>query len=114
GPHATAKDVALHVLSVVGVSGAVGYAVEFAGECVRAMQMEERMTLCNLAIELGARFGMIAPDETTFAYLKGRPFAPQGAAFDEAVRHWAALASRSEEHTSELQSREKLVCRLLL
>lgn len=96
GPHATAKDVALHVLSVVGVSGAVGYAVEFAGECVRAMQMEERMTLCNLAIELGARFGMIAPDETTFAYLKGRPFAPQGAAFDEAVRHWAALASEPD------------------
>jgi len=92
-PAATAKDVILYVIGRLGVSAASGCAVEFAGDAVRAFTMEERMTICNLSIELGARFGMIAPDDTTFAYLKGRAFAPKDALFDEAVAHWRTLPS---------------------
>jgi 3-isopropylmalate/(R)-2-methylmalate dehydratase large subunit len=90
---ATAKDVILHVIGQLGVAGAVGHAVEFAGDAVRAFDMEARMTLCNLAIEMGARLGMIAPDDVTFDYLRGRPYSPQGPAFDDAVVAWRALAS---------------------
>ncbi|CAM3941115.1 3-isopropylmalate dehydratase large subunit [Bordetella tumbae] len=89
----TAKDVILHVIGVLGTSVATGYAVEFAGECVRAFDMEARMTLCNLAIEMGARVGMVAPDEVTYAYLSGRPYAPQGQNFDKAVQYWTTLPS---------------------
>ena len=89
----TAKDIALHLIGKLGVAGGVGHAIEFAGPVISAMTMEERLTLCNLSIELGARFGLVAPDETTFAYLKDRPFAPKGAAFDTAVADWCALGT---------------------
>lgn len=91
GPGVTAKDVILHLIGALGADSGVGHAVEYAGSTVRAMSIEERLTLCNPSVELGARSGMIAPDETTFAYLRGRRFAPQGEAFDRAVAHWATL-----------------------
>ncbi|MDR5782789.1 3-isopropylmalate dehydratase large subunit [Caballeronia sp. LZ065] len=93
---ATAKDVILHVIGKLGVAGAVGHALEFAGDAVRSFDMEARMTLCNLAIEMGARLGMIAPDDVTFDYLRGRPFAPQGDAFDTAVAAWRQLATDAD------------------
>jgi 3-isopropylmalate/(R)-2-methylmalate dehydratase large subunit len=89
----TAKDLILGIIGAIGVEGGTGYAVEYTGEAVRALSMEGRMTLCNMSIEGGARAGMIAPDETTFAYLKGRPFAPKGDAWDEAVARWRQLPS---------------------
>jgi 3-isopropylmalate/(R)-2-methylmalate dehydratase large subunit len=92
-PTVSAKDLALHILSRVGVQGGAGHVVEYAGEAVRAMAMEARMTLCNLTIEMGARAGLVAPDATTFAYLKGRPAAPQGLAWDRALEHWRTLSS---------------------
>ena len=85
----TAKDIALGIIGKIGTDGATGHVIEYAGEAIRALSMEGRMTLCNMSIEAGARAGMVAPDETTFAYLKGRRFAPQGAAWDEAVAHWS-------------------------
>ena len=93
GPAVTAKDIALHWIAKLGADGASGYAIEYAGPAVRALSMEGRMTLCNLSIEGGARLGMVAPDETTFAYLKGRPYAPEGADWDKAVTYWATLPS---------------------
>jgi len=87
----TAKDIILDIIGKIGTDGATGYAVEYAGSAIRALSMEGRMTICNMSIEAGARAGMIAPDETTFAYLKGRRFSPQGAAWDEAVAHWHTL-----------------------
>jgi 3-isopropylmalate/(R)-2-methylmalate dehydratase large subunit len=87
----TAKDIILDIIGKIGTDGATGYAVEYAGSAIRALSMEGRMTICNMSIEAGARAGMIAPDETTFAYLKGRRFSPQGAAWDEAVAHWKTL-----------------------
>ena len=92
-PGVTAKDVALYIMSKITTSGATGYFVEYAGEAIRALSMEGRLTLCNLSIEMGARGGFIAPDETTFAYLKGRPYAPQGADWDRAVERWKQLKS---------------------
>ncbi|MGV3729208.1 MAG: 3-isopropylmalate dehydratase large subunit [Sphingopyxis sp.] len=92
-PHVQAKDLALHLLGTIGVDGAGGHVIEYAGNAVRALSMEGRMTLCNLSIEMGARAGLIAPDATTFAYLNGRPAAPDGAAWDAAVARWQALAS---------------------
>ncbi len=92
-PHVQAKDLALHLLGTIGVDGAGGHVIEYAGNAVRALSMEGRMTLCNLSIEMGARAGLIAPDATTFAYLKGRPAAPDGAAWDAAVARWQAFAS---------------------
>jgi 3-isopropylmalate/(R)-2-methylmalate dehydratase large subunit len=89
----TAKDLALSIIGKIGTDGATGYVIEYAGEAVRALSMEGRMTLCNMSIEAGARAGMIAPDQTTFAYLKGRRFVPAGAAWDEAMSHWQSLAS---------------------
>ena len=89
----TAKDVVLHIIGEIGTAGATGHVVEYAGSAIRGLSMEGRMTVCNMSIEAGARAGMIAPDETTFAYLKGRRFSPQGAAWDEAVAHWRTLAS---------------------
>jgi 3-isopropylmalate/(R)-2-methylmalate dehydratase large subunit len=94
----TAKDVALYVIAKMTTSGATGYFVEYAGEVVRSMSMEARMTLCNLSIEMGARGGMVAPDETTFAYIKGRPFAPCGEKWDEAVAYWRTLPSDADAH----------------
>ncbi|MEE3445692.1 MAG: aconitase family protein, partial [Prevotella sp.] len=93
GKSVTAKDVALYLMAQITTSGATGYFVEYAGEVVRAMSMEGRLTLCNLSIEMGARGGFIAPDETTFAYLKGREFAPKGEAWEEAVAYWKTLKS---------------------
>lgn len=87
------KDIVLYVLSQITASGATGYAVEFAGSAIRSLSMEARMTICNMSIEMGARCGMIAPDETTFAYIKGRKFAPEGKAWDEALAYWKTLYS---------------------
>ena len=89
----TAKDLALGIIGKIGTDGATGYTIEYTGEVVRALSMEGRMTLCNMSIEAGARAGMIAPDETTFAYLKGRRFAPEGEAWDKAISHWKTLKS---------------------
>lgn len=89
----TAKDVALYIISKMTTGGATGYFVEYAGETIRDMSMEERMTVCNLSIEMGARGGMIAPDEVTFDYIKGREYAPKGDAWENAVAYWRSLAS---------------------
>jgi 3-isopropylmalate/(R)-2-methylmalate dehydratase large subunit len=89
----TAKDMILHVIGTLGAGAGTGYAVEFAGDAVRALSIEARLTLCNLTIELGAKFGLIAPDDTTFAFLRGRPYAPQGASFDAALEDWRRLPS---------------------
>jgi 3-isopropylmalate/(R)-2-methylmalate dehydratase large subunit len=92
-PGVTAKDVALEVIRTIGSAGASGYVIEFTGRAVRAMTMEERLTLCNMSIEAGGRAGLVAPDETTFAYLEGRRFAPAGAAWEAAVSDWRELAT---------------------
>ncbi|CAN5833517.1 3-isopropylmalate dehydratase large subunit [soil metagenome] len=89
----TAKDVILAVCARLGVGGATGHVIEYTGEVIRALSMEERMTVCNMSIEAGARAGMIAPDDTTFEYLKGRPHAPRGAAWDTAVATWRTLVT---------------------
>ena len=93
GNGVTAKDVALSVIGRIGTAGGTGYAIEFTGSTVRALSMEARMTLCNMAIEAGARAGMIAVDDTTIDYIKGRPFAPQGKMWDQAVDQWRKLHS---------------------
>jgi len=85
------KDIVLYILSQISASGATGYAVEFAGSAIRSLSMEARMTICNMSIEMGARCGMIAPDETTFDYMKGRKFAPQGADWDQKLAYWKTL-----------------------
>jgi 3-isopropylmalate/(R)-2-methylmalate dehydratase large subunit len=87
----TAKDLVLGIIGRIGTDGATGHVIEYAGEAVRALSMESRLTLCNMSIEAGARAGMVAPDETTFTYLHGRRFAPNGAAWDEAVAYWKTL-----------------------
>jgi 3-isopropylmalate/(R)-2-methylmalate dehydratase large subunit len=92
-PGVTAKDLILGIIGKVGVSGGTGYVFEYRGSTIEALSMEERMTVCNMSIEAGARAGMIAPDETTFEYLKGRPRAPQGADWDAAVARWRSLAT---------------------
>jgi 3-isopropylmalate/(R)-2-methylmalate dehydratase large subunit len=89
----TAKDIVLHIIGEIGTAGATGYVVEYAGSAIRALSMEGRMTVCNMSIEAGARAGMIAPDATTLAYLKGRRFSPSGAAWDAAVAHWSELVT---------------------
>jgi len=89
----TAKDLALGFIGKIGTDGATGYAIEYSGDAVRALTMEGRMTLCNMSIEAGARAGMIAADETTFAYLKGRRFAPKGEAWDQALEYWKSLGT---------------------
>ena len=92
-PHVTAKDIILAIIGEIGTAGGTGHVIEYAGEAIRALSMEGRMTVCNMTIEGGARAGLIAPDETTYAYLKDRPKAPKGAAWDEAVRFWNTLRS---------------------
>lgn len=87
------KDIVLYILSKISSSGASGYFIEFAGSAIKALSMEARMTICNMSIEMGARGGLIAPDETTFAYIKGREFAPKGKIFDKAVEYWKTLPS---------------------
>lgn len=93
GQGVTAKDLALYIMSQITTSGATGYFVEYAGEAVRSLSMEGRLTLCNLSIEMGARGGFIAPDEKTFEYIKGKPYAPQGEEWDKAVAYWRTLKS---------------------
>lgn len=87
------KDIILHIISLLSASGATGYFVEYAGSAIRSLSMEGRMTICNMSIEMGARGGLIAPDETTFAYMKGREFAPKGEAWDKALAYWQTLHS---------------------
>jgi 3-isopropylmalate/(R)-2-methylmalate dehydratase large subunit len=87
----TSKDLILHILGVIGVDGGVGHVIEYRGQAIEELSMEGRMTVCNMSIEGGARAGLIAPDETTFAYLKDKPYAPKGAAWDEALEAWRAL-----------------------
>ncbi len=94
----TAKDMALGLIAVIGTAGATGHVIEYAGEAIRALSMEGRMTLCNMSIEAGARAGMIAPDEITFSYLKGRRYAPQGENWQEAVTRWQNLKSDDSAH----------------
>ncbi len=91
GKGVTAKDVILAIIGKIGTDGATGYAVEYTGDVIRSLSMEARMTVCNMSIEAGARAGMIAPDATTFAYVKGRPYSPQGAEWDAAVAEWQTL-----------------------
>ncbi len=93
GPGVTAKDIALAIIGKFGTGVGTGYVIEFSGPAIRSLSMEGRMTLCNMAIEMGARAGMVAPDETTFAYLKGRPYAPKGELYEQAVATWKRLPS---------------------
>lgn len=93
GKGVTAKDVALYIMSQLSTSGATGYFVEYAGSAIRSLSMEGRLTLCNLSIEMGARGGLVAPDEVTFAYIKGKPFAPKGEDWEKAVEEWRKLRS---------------------
>src|ERR1700691_6558126 len=92
-PGVTAKDLILSIIGEIGIGGGTGHVLEYRGAVVRALSMEERMTVCNMSIEAGARAGMIAPDETTYGYLKARPRAPQGRAWERAVAHWRTLGS---------------------
>jgi 3-isopropylmalate/(R)-2-methylmalate dehydratase large subunit len=105
----TPKDVVLAIIGRIGIAGGTGYAIEFAGSAIRAMSMEGRMTVCNMAIEAGARAGMIAVDDATLAYLKGRPLSPKGAEWDQAVLEWRALKSDPDakfDHEVSLDARE--------
>jgi 3-isopropylmalate/(R)-2-methylmalate dehydratase large subunit len=97
-PGVTAKDVILHVIGTIGVGGGTGHVIEYRGSTVAALAMEERMTVCNMSIEAGAKAGMIAPDDVTYEYMAGRPLAPQGAAWDAAVAHWRTLPSDAGTH----------------
>ena len=89
----TATDIILHIIGIIGTAGGTGYAIEFAGSAIRALSMEGRMTICNMAIEAGARSGMVAVDDKTIDYFKGRPYAPTGILWDQAVQHWRTLQS---------------------
>ena len=101
-PGVYAKDVILHIIRKLGVKGGLGYAYEYGGDVFDAMSMEERMTVCNMSIEGGARCGYVNPDETTFEYLKGRPYAPEGADWDKAVERWKAVASDEGCHYDDV------------
>jgi 3-isopropylmalate/(R)-2-methylmalate dehydratase large subunit len=95
-PEVAPKDLVLHLIGRVGAAGGSGYAIEYAGSTIRSMSMEGRMTVCNLSIELGAKFGLVAPDETTFSYLAGRPFSPRADLWDRALEYWRSLTSDDE------------------
>src|SRR5438128_4864163 len=97
-PGVTAKDLALAIIGKLGTGVGTGHVIEFSGSAIRGLSMEGRMTLCNMAIEAGARAGMVAPDDTTFAYIKGRPYAPQGELFEQAVVAWRQLPSDPDAH----------------
>src|SRR5699024_2708146 len=101
GPGVTAKDLILAIIAKYGVNMGTGYIVEYTGEAIRNMTMEERMTICNMSIEAGARAGLISPDETTIDFLRGRREVPKGEAFDEAAAEWLALAT-DEDATYDL------------
>ncbi len=98
GPGVTAKDLVLHITGVLGASGGVGHVIEYTGSAIRALSIEGRLTVSNMAIEHGARAGLIAPDDVTFAYLKGRPMAPSGAEWDAAVSYWRTLPTDTNAH----------------
>ena len=98
GAGVTAKDIVLAIIGKIGTAGGTGHVIEYAGSAIRALDMAGRMTICNMSIEAGARAGMIAPDDTTFAYIEGRPFAPKGEAFDHAVAYWRTLPSDEGAH----------------
>jgi len=97
-PGCTAKDIVLAIIGKIGTAGGTGHVIEYAGSAIRALDMAGRFTICNMSIEAGARAGMIAPDQTTFDYVKGRPFAPKGEAFDRAVEYWSTLPSDEGAH----------------
>ena len=97
-PGVTAKDIILSIIGEIGTAGGTGHVIEYAGEAIRALSMEGRMTVCNMSIEGGARAGLIAPDETTFAYLEGRPKSPKGAAWEHAVAYWRTLKTDEGAH----------------
>ena len=101
-PGVTAKDVVLAIIGRVGTAGGTGHVIEYAGDVIRAMDMAGRLTICNMSIEAGARAGMIAPDDTTFDYIRGRPYAPQGEAFDHAVAYWRTLPSDPGAHYDQV------------
>ncbi len=90
-PGVTAKDVVLAIINKIGVSGGIGHVIEYRGDVIRALSMEGRMTICNMSIEAGARAGLVSPDDTTFAYVEGRPFAPKGAVWEKALDYWRSL-----------------------
>ncbi len=94
--HVTAKDIILAIIGRIGAAGGTGHVIEYAGPVIRALSIEERLTVCNMSIEAGARAGMVAPDDTTYDYLEGRPFAPKGAAWDTALGFWRTLPSDDE------------------
>lgn len=98
GAGVSAKDIMLAIIGHIGTAGGTGHVIEFAGSAIRGLDMAGRMTLCNMSIEAGARAGLVAPDDTTFDYIKGRPFAPKGAAFDEAVAYWRTLSTDDGAH----------------
>jgi 3-isopropylmalate/(R)-2-methylmalate dehydratase large subunit len=98
GPGVGAKDIVLAIIGKIGTAGGTGHVIEYTGEAIRALSMEGRMTVCNMTIEAGARAGLIAPDETTFDYLKGRPMAPKGGAWEQAVAYWRTLPSDPGAH----------------
>ena len=113
-PGVTSKDIALYIIAKLTTGGGTGYFVEFAGSAIRSLSMEARMTLCNMSIELGARGGMIAPDEKTIEYVKGREFAPKGDAWDKAVAYWKSLPSDPDavfdkEHTFKAEEIEPMI-----
>jgi len=97
-PGVTAKDLALHIIGTLGAAAGTGYAIEYAGAAIEALDVEERLTLCNLTVELGARSGIVAPDERTITWLRGRPLSPQGVAFDTAADDWRTLQSDRDAH----------------
>ena len=108
----TAKDIILAIIGEIGTAGGTGHVIEYAGEAIRALSMEGRMTVCNMSIEGGARAGLIAPDEKTFAYLKGRPKSPKGEAWDAAVRYWETLRiGRRRALRHRAQARRRRACR---
>jgi len=109
-PHVAAKDVALAIISVLGVAGGRGYAIEYAGPVARMMSVEQRLTLCNLTIEMGSRSGFVAPDDTVIQWLAGRPFAPTGAQWDQAITQWQALKS---DHDAPFDHQVTIDCSLL-
>ncbi|MDP2699552.1 3-isopropylmalate dehydratase large subunit [Thalassospira sp.] len=101
-PGVTAKDITLAIIGKIGTAGGTGYVIEYAGSAIRALSMEGRMTVCNMSIEAGARAGLIAPDQTTFDYIMGRPMAPKGAAFEQAVAYWKTLPSDDGAHYDKI------------
>src|SRR6185503_5917652 len=101
-PGVGAKDLALHLIAIIGTNGGAGHVIEYMGSAIRSMSMEGRMTLCNLSIEGGARAGLVAPDETTFAWMKGRPAAPKGGQWETALAFWKTLHSDDGAHWDEV------------